>query len=236
MAASPGVCVWLGRRRDDRVHRQARSRRDRRRVFPDPFLTEDQAEDLLQQTPGWLRPVVVSALHSGARQGELLGLTWGDVDLARGLLTFRVTKNGEARRVKMSTTVRTAIEGLPQGVPAASVFRNKSGQPLHRDGLTWSFRRAVRLAGLTGFRFHDLRHSAASFMVQKGIPLNTVRDILGHSSLGMTLRYAHLAPDHQSEAMAAMDALEIGGVPTKVTTMRAAGGAGLPVTHDRETA
>lgn len=171
------------------------------------FLTEDQASTLIRETPAWLRPLIVTALHTGARQGELLALTWGDVDLDRETLTFTRTKNGEPRVVRMSQTVKATIEDLPRGLPAARVFRNQSGSPIHRDGLTWSFRRAVRLAGLEGFRFHDLRHSAASFLVQAGVPLNTVREILGHRSLGMTLRYAHLAPDHQADAVAAMDAL-----------------------------
>ncbi len=69
------------------------------------------------------------------------------------------------------------------------------------------FPKARRAAGLHGFRFHDLRHSHASFLVQAGVPLNTVRDILGHRSLAMTLRYAHLSPDARQEAVALLDNL-----------------------------
>ena len=155
--------------------------------------------------PEWLRAVVVAAIHTGARQGELLALTWDDVDLDRGQVEFRMTKNGESRVVRLSETVRALLRELPSRFHGGHVFRNHGGKPIHRDGLTWSFRRAVRLACLQGFRFHDLRHSAASFLVQAGVSLNTVREILGHRSLAMTLRYAHLAPDHQAEAMAAMD-------------------------------
>ena len=171
------------------------------------FLTQDEARALLAECPDWLRPLVVTALHTGARRGELLGLTWGDVDLPRGLVSFRETKNGEPRTIRMSETVKETLKALPRGVPQVPVFRNKGGAPMHPDGVTWSFRRAVRLAKLADPppRFHDLRHTCASWLVQAGIPLNTVREILGHKSLAMTLRYAHLAPAHQAEATAVMD-------------------------------
>ena len=74
-----------------------------------------------------------------------------------------------------------------------------------RGGIQWAWESAARAAGLAGFHFHDLRHTSASWMVQAGVPLNTVREVLGHKSLTMTLRYAHLAPDHQADAMAALD-------------------------------
>lgn len=177
------------------------------------FLDREEAARLLAECPSWVRAIVLAALHTGARQGELLALCWEDVDLDRGLLTFRETKNGEPRTVKASETLRAVLKGLrgsKERFAGGKVFRNHGGEPIHRDGLTWSFRRAVRLAKLDGFRFHDLRHSAASFMVQAGVPLNTVREVLGHRSLGMTLRYAHLAPTHQAEAVAALDRISEG--------------------------
>ncbi len=175
------------------------------------FLTDTEATTLLEKSPKWLRPLVLTALHTGARQGELLALTWEDVDLDRARLTFRQTKNGEPRTIKASTTVVETLTAIKPRFGGGIVFHNEGGDPMHRDGVTWSFRRALRLAEIQDFRFHDLRHSAASFMVQAGIPLNTVREILGHKSLAMTLRYAHLAPDHQQDAMKAMDALTFSG-------------------------
>jgi len=183
------------------------------------FLSEEEAGRLLAATPGWLAPLLLTAIHTGARQGELLGLEWGTVDLARGFLVFVKTKNGEIRTVKMSRTVAGILEALPSKEKGGRVFRNRSGNRIHRDGLTWSFRRACQRANVVGLRFHDLRHSAASFMVQAGEPLNTVREILGHKDLKMTLRYAHLAPGHQKNAMDAMDALSFSRVPAKVTAL-----------------
>jgi Phage integrase family len=86
------------------------------------------------------------------------------------------------------------------------VFRT-SGSPLTPTIIRRPFRKAVKAAGLAGFRFDDLRHSGASFMVQAGVPLNTVRAILGHKSLSMVLSYAHLAPDHLRDGVGVMDLL-----------------------------
>lgn len=176
-------------------------REDNRREF---FLTGEQARVLIEETPGWLRPLVILALQTGARQGELLSLTWADVDFGRGVIRFRKTKSGRPRDVRMSETARAVLLAM-RGTPQAPVFRNRMGKRLVKSGIGWAFERAVERVGFDGFRFHDLRHSSASFMVQAGVPLNTVREILGHSDLKMTLRYAHLAPDHQADAMAVMD-------------------------------
>ena len=183
------------------------------------FLTEAEADALLSECSAWLAAVVLAALHTGARRAELLDLTWDRVDLARGLILFTDTKNGEDRTVKVSRTLAALLEELPSKKRGGPVFLNFSGQPIHPDGLTWSFRRACERAGVQRLRFHDLRHSAASFLVQAGKPLNTVRDILGHKDLKMTLRYAHLAPEHQKDAMDALDALAFSRVPAKVTAL-----------------
>ena len=104
----------------------------------------------------------------------------------------------------------------------APVFRGPDGgEPL--TTLRREFAKAVRLAGLLGFRFHDLRHSHASFLVQAGIPLNTVRDLLGHRSLAMTLRYAHLSPDSRRTAVAVLDG-ELAGVSPRKSHQAKGGG------------
>jgi integrase len=171
------------------------------------FLTADQADELLEKTPEHIRPLVVAALHTGARRGELLGLTWQDVDLDRRLVTFRDTKNGEDRTVRMSETLTATLRRLPSRLQGGPVFRSSEGKALEPAAFRKDFEAAAKGAGLKGFRFHDLRHSAASFLVQAGVPLNTVREILGHKSITMTLRYAHLAPEHQEDAAKAMDRL-----------------------------
>lgn len=170
------------------------------------FLTPDEARELLAACTPWLRLIVLAALHTGGRRGELLAVEWDDVDLDRRRMTFRMTKNGEPRSVALTATLAASLkERRPRFNAGGRVFLNHGKGEIYPDGLTWSFRLAAKKAGLAGFRFHDLRHSAASFMVQAGVPLNTVRDVLGHKSLTMTLRYAHLAPAHQAEAVQALD-------------------------------
>ncbi len=92
-----------------------------------------------------------------------------------------------------------------------------------RSGIAYAWEKATKASDLDGFRFHDLRHSAASFMVQGGVPLNTVRVVLGRKSIAMTLRYAHLAPDHQADAMAALDAVLESPVKSPATHSTTAG-------------
>ena len=174
------------------------------------FLTHEEADRLLKACSDWLRPLVTVALHTGMRRGELLGLTWRDVDFLTSYLHLDPgdTKSGLGRKVPMNQTVRGTLEVLRANGPVrgldAPVFAGPDGggpvSTLRRD-----FARATQEVGLEGFRFHDLRHSCASFLVQAGVPLNTVRDLLGHCSLAMTLRYAHLAPSDRHDAVALLD-------------------------------
>lgn len=110
----------------------------------------------------------------------------------------------------LSDTLVAEFKRLPRPIAGGPVFRTTEGEPLTPTIIRRPFRIAVAAAGLTGFRFHDLRHSGASFMVQAGVPLNTVRAILGHKSYSMVLRYAHLAPEHQRDAVRALDRLPQG--------------------------
>ncbi|MCH7476280.1 MAG: site-specific integrase, partial [Gemmatimonadetes bacterium] len=189
------------------------------------FLTHAEAEILVAAVDAWLYPLVIMALTTGARRGELMALTWGDIDFRRGLVVFRMTKNGEPRTIKMSATARATLKAIETRTPtpAARVFRNRTGGRVSKSGIAYAWEKATKAANLDGFRFHDLRHSAASFMVQAGVPLNTVRVVLGHKSLTMTLRYAHLAPDHQADAMAALDAVFESPVKSPVTHPTTAG-------------
>lgn len=174
------------------------------------FLTPEEAAGLLAKCSDWLRPIVTVALHTGMRRGELLGLTWRDVEFGAGCIVLdpERTKSGHGRKIPMNRTVTSVLEelrseSLVRGLDAP-VFRGPEGgapdMTLRRE-----FKKAIEKAGLSGFRFHDLRHSHASFMVQAGVPLNTVRDLLGHRSLSMTLRYSHLSPDARRDAVALLN-------------------------------
>jgi integrase len=144
-----------------------------------------------------LSPVVCLALNTGLRRGELLSLTWRDVDLDARMLTVRAAnaKSGKQRHVPLNTEAFSVMTAwAAQSVKGATVFNVASVKN--------SWGNVVSLAALKGFRFHDLRHHFASKLVAKGVDLNTVRELLGHADLKMTLRYAHLAPEHLAAAVA----------------------------------
>jgi integrase len=137
-----------------------------------------------------LTPLVLLALNTGLRRGELLGLTWADIDLKSGLMTVRggTTKAGE-----------TAWRGANDD-RHGPVFADTEGEALEGTKTSWGG--IVKAANLDAFRFHDLRHTFASKLVMVGVDLNTVRELLGHADLKMTLRYAHLGPGHKAAAVA----------------------------------
>jgi integrase len=173
------------------------------------FLSDEERQGLLQtckvsRNP-YLYTVVVLALSTGARKGELLHLTWADVDLKRGMLTFRKTKNGETRAVPLTGY---ALDGLAQHAKIrrrdiSLVFPNNTGtRPL---GIRDAFEGAVKRAGITNFHFHDLRHSAASYLAMNGASLMEIAEVLGHKTLSMVKRYAHLSEAHTAGVVARMN-------------------------------
>jgi integrase len=178
------------------------------------FLSESEAAVLIEAAPEKVRPIIVAALHTGARRGELVKLDWSDVDFRSGTVHFRDTKNGSDRAVPMDDTLRCLLKGLRSRLAGEAVFLGEEGRLGFKE-LRNGFEKAVRESKIAGLRFHDLRHSYASFLVRSGVPLNTVRELLGHRSLEMTLRYAHLSPDHKREAVRVLDALLGGQSPQK---------------------
>lgn len=162
---------------------------------------------LLAACPSRLRAVVTVALHTGLRLGELLGLRWADVDLRSGLVRVERsrpggeagTKSGKRRDVPLNAEARGALEALGRGEPEALVFGTGRGTPYTNLPRDW--RAACAAAKLRDFRFHDLRHAFASRLVENGTDLLTVAQLLGHASLAMVMRYAHLSPAHRREAV-----------------------------------
>ncbi|GAA0581177.1 tyrosine-type recombinase/integrase [Halomonas salifodinae] len=148
------------------------------------------------------------AVHTGCRRGELLGLEWSRVTLERGretiTLNARHTKSGKPRQVPMNSTavgaIRRRAAWRAECAPESPwVFTRPGGGQV--KSLRNGFERAAGKAGLDDLRIHDLRHTAASWLVTDGVPLEVVKELLGHSSITMTERYAHLAPHRVREAV-----------------------------------
>jgi integrase len=169
------------------------------------WLTPEEATILLtkcrEQKNPTLADLVELALYTGMRQGELLGLTWGSVDRSRGVVLLEVTKSGRRREVPLNgpadaVLARRAGDGKAEGL----VFGTTSW-----DAFRKHWEAALEAAKLADFHFHDLRHTFASWAVQKGATLPEVKDLLGHSTLAMVMRYAHLAPEHLRAAVSRLD-------------------------------
>jgi integrase len=166
------------------------------------FLTDEEEERLLARCRPQLQPLVITALHTGFRASELCSLTWHDIDFRRRTVTVRAgyAKNGESRTVPMNEVLTTTLKAVKlQSADGEKVFCSREGTPYRSFRTT--FQRAVRLAVLADFTFHDLRHTFASRLVMAGVDLPTVKELLGHKDISMTMRYAHLSTDHKQAAV-----------------------------------
>jgi integrase len=145
------------------------------------------------------------ALNTGCRKTELLTLRWSDIDLDRRYLVLRPenTKSGKRRAIPLNENALVALRCRLEGNETEWVFANRFGKRV--KALDWLFRKAVKSAGIDDFRIHDLRHTFASWLVSEGVELIKVRDLLGHSSIKMTERYAHLMPNRLQEAVCVLD-------------------------------
>ena len=169
------------------------------------FLDKEEIQLLLNASSERFRPTLITALHSGMRRGEILNLKWSDVDFKNGIITVQESKSGKKRMIPMDNTLCGTLSVLPTRFQRGYVFPSpiKEGKPLY--DFKRQFRNAVKKAGITDFRFHDCRHTFASHLVMSGVDLMIVRELLGHATLTMTMRYAHLAPDHRSRAIKTLD-------------------------------
>lgn len=142
-----------------------------------------------------LTPMVLMAMNTGLRLGELTAVTWADVDLKRKLLTVQAgyAKSGKARHIPLNSEAVDALRRWKR--------QNAKGRLFQVGIIKTSWSALLKRARIRNFRFHDLRHHFASRLVQSGVDLNSVRALLGHADLAMTLRYAHLAPSNTAEAV-----------------------------------
>lgn len=156
-----------------------------------------------------INPLVLLALNTGLRRGELLKLEWKSINLEteRPVLTVKAdtAKSNRDRHIQLNQTARKVLSvWKAQNEPANGlVFPAPNGDSFKSIKTAWL--NIVQEAEIHDFRFHDIRHHFASILVMKRIPLNTVRQLLGHSDMVTTLRYAHLDDDHMAEAVALLD-------------------------------
>ena len=165
------------------------------------FLVPDELQRLLSNCADHLKPIVIVAVHTGMRKGELLNLKWDQINFEQGIISILDTKNHERRDIPMNDTVKSILKEMEKKGPY--IFSNEDGQTF-RD-VRRSFETALRRSGIEDFRFHDLRHTFASNLVMEGVDIMTVKELMGHKDLTMTLRYAHLAPNYKTKAVNILD-------------------------------
>ncbi|MGO9612819.1 MAG: tyrosine-type recombinase/integrase [Dissulfurispiraceae bacterium] len=178
------------------------------------YLSKEECQTLLYNCDAHVKPIVITAMNTGMRQGKILNLKWDNVDLRHGFISLNQeqTKNAERKEIPINHTLRAALQGVTRRVDIAYVFYdNASGKPC-RDAKR-SFKAALKRSGITDFKFHDLRHTFASHLVMAGVDLTAVKELLGHKDIKMTLRYAHLAPSRKLKAVDMLDET-LTGIPT----------------------
>ncbi|MCB1820422.1 MAG: site-specific integrase [Candidatus Competibacteraceae bacterium] len=174
------------------------------------FLSDEERTRLLTACEAsanpFLYPVVVLAISTGMRQGEIMRLEWRDVDLQRGWIVLRQTKNGEQRGIPLMGKARALLQEHAR-------LRKRLDTPLLWPGrepqkpmdLRKAWEAALQQADIEDFTFHDLRHSAASYLAMNGASLNEIAEVLGHKTLAMVKRYAHLSETHTTGVVASMN-------------------------------
>jgi integrase len=203
---SRGVVRYLSGDEEVRL-RQALAARDTKRRQARDAANLWRRERSYNQLPAFgtytdhLTPLTLLALNTGCRRGELFALTWADVEGAVMTIHGTITKSGHTRHIPMNREARDVlVKWRPvDAKPNAYVFQN--GEKVGLTTIKTAWASLLKRAGIESFRFHDIRHTFASNLVMAGVDLNTVRELLGHADLKMTLRYAHLAPEVKAAAV-----------------------------------
>lgn len=177
------------------------------------FLTFEEADQLLAKVEDEWHPMILTAMRTGLRQGELCALRWEDVDLEEKMVHVRrsvwkghisTPKNNRFRSVPLTNEVVAALD-QHRHQRSELVFCGQGGSMFTYTAIRSPIWRACKRAGLRKVQWHILRHSFASHLVMRGVPLMAVQELLGHATLTMTLRYAHLAPSAHREAIAVLE-------------------------------
>lgn len=205
---------------DNPISRLSKYKEGRGRVR---FLSDEERSTLLDACKGSENPhiynIVVLALSTGARKMELLRLKWHDVDLNRGQLVFHETKNGDRRVAPLKgyalelIKASKRIDGCEYVFPSGLVKRSDKGVQIYQPiDIRTAWENVLIRSGIKDFRFHDLRHSAASYLAMNNASLTEIADILGHRTLQMVSRYAHLSEAHTASVVASMNEKIFGGM------------------------
>jgi len=204
-AFSIAVKEW-GWIEDSPIRKVSKPKESRGRVR---FLDENERIELLQAckiNPNpYLHTIVVVAISTGMRQAEILNLKWSNVDFERGRVILHETKNGESRQVTIAGQALQLLNDLDKirRLDTQLLFPGKS--PKKPINIRAAWENAVKKTGITNLRFHDLRHSCASYLAMNGASLAEIAEVLGHKTLAMVKRYAHISDTHTAGVVSKMN-------------------------------
>lgn len=200
-----GLRGALEARQEQQRERRASHNRwlEQRHMEPLPPLKDTYTDHLM--------PMVLLAVNTGTRRGELFNLEWSDIDLRQRLLTVqgKGAKSGTTRYIPLNDEAFAVLVAWRNQTDSKALVLPSPITGERMDHIKSSWRSLMKLTAVRNFRFHDLRHHFASKLVMAGVDLNTVRELLGHSSIEMTLRYAHLEPQHKAAAVALLNRKEL---------------------------
>jgi integrase len=184
------------------------------------FLNESEIQEILQFAQPYLKNIIICAVNTGMRKGEILNLKWDQV--RNGFIYLQKTKTKESRQIPINKDLESLFNQIRPQAPGANVF-DLSGKPLEQPcapseyvftyrgklikNVKKAFQRAVDKAGIQDFKFHDLRHTFASQLIMKGGSIKDAQELLGHKTMAMTLRYAHLSQEHKKIAVNLLNGL-----------------------------
>ena len=162
------------------------------------ILDREEIIRLINASKDYLKPIIIVALNTGMRRGELFNLRWNDIDFAEHFIFIKKSKSGFMRKIPMNDLVAVTLKNIKG--ESDFVFCSPKTKGLLTSVRT-SFKGACKDARVPDLRFHDLRHTAATLMIMGGIDIVTVKEILGHSDIQMTMRYAHPTPENKRKAV-----------------------------------
>ena len=180
-------------------------RQFRERPKPPKYLEQEEIVALLRECPTHIYALVATGLFAGLRRSEIFYLEWSDIDFERRMITVQNkeewhTKNYESRVIPMNDTLYDALRRHPRHITSRYVFCNPKTGRIY-NSVRRSLASAAERAGVGHIGLHALRHTFASQLVMAGVDLATVQKLMGHKTIQMTMRYAHLAPDHLKGAV-----------------------------------
>jgi integrase len=174
-------------------------------------LSQAEEQRLIDAAAPHFNPLIIVAINTGMRRGELLNLRWEQVDLHNLTITIQHSKNGRVRHIPINKSAQEALNELPEP-HEGYVFRYR-GLPI--KAVKTAFAGAVRRAGIRPCRFHDLRHTFATRLVLAGVDLATVKELMGHADISTTMKYAHPSPPHKREAVSRLEAPHTTRIPLR---------------------